>query len=477
MRIQYPNSFLKLLLIGFAFAILPLMFAFINANIAFDKLSQKSQYTITNAVKATRASLVLQEQLHLMERSIRQYFVLGDTELFSNYQKSRAEFNAAIDELSILTHQSQQFLKLKQLQSSEDKIYQQVLIAKESNHQDTAFLETYNTLALQVDAIIKENNTNIDTTSELLAMESLRAQKRFFLQTLILIPFTLLIAGIIAYMLGRPIQRMDTAIKDLGKGDYSQAISIDGPGNLRILGRRLDWLRQELFHLKKQKQLFLQHISHELKTPLTAIREATELLADGVGGSLTQQQTEITQILRDNSIRLQKMIENLLNFTKMESGIQTLNIKAIEIAQIIHKVTEAHALSIRNKKLIFNKQLALEHIWGDQEKLTIILDNLISNAVKFSPSGGTIDIISKQDKQWQIIEVKDTGPGLNKDDSDKLFDSFYQGKTLHQGLVNSSGLGLTIAKSLTEMHKGSIGLIPSEQGAHFVLRLPKMEKA
>ncbi len=111
----------------------------------------------------------------------------------------------------------------------------------------------------------------------------------------------------------------------------------------------------------------------------------------------------------------------------------------------------------------------------DPQKLTLILDNLISNAVKYTPKHGSIEIMSQSEKHWYLIEVKDNGPGLSKPDSDKLFDPFYQGKTLHQGLVNSSGLGLNIAKDLAESMQGTITLVTSDVGAHFLLRLPKLE--
>lgn len=99
MRFRYPSSFLKLLLVGFSFAIVPLIWVFVNANIAFDSLSKQSQITIYNAVEGTRAGRVLQEQLHLMERSSRQYFVLHDDALFNNYNKANIKFNEALTQL------------------------------------------------------------------------------------------------------------------------------------------------------------------------------------------------------------------------------------------------------------------------------------------------------------------------------------------------------------------------------------------
>ncbi len=175
---------------------------------------------------------------------------------------------------------------------------------------------------------------------------------------------------------------MDTVIEDLGKGVYEHEIKIDGPGNLRLLGKRLNWLRQELLDLKEQKQRFLQHISHELKTPLTAIREATELLTDGVGGTLSQQQSEIVHILKHNSVRLQKMIENLLTFTKMESDKHVLKIEILDVETMVNAALSAHALSIRAKNIDVETFYFVDTIRADAETVRVVLDNLFSNASK-----------------------------------------------------------------------------------------------
>jgi two-component system sensor histidine kinase GlrK len=466
-----------LLLIGFAFATLPLLLAFINANIAFDKLAKQSELTISNAVETTRAGRILQEQLHLMERGIRQYFVLQDEILFSNYQQANSKFNAATKQLE--EHSTNKLLQsqLETLSRQTQQLNLEILDAKINNGVELGFLNSFDLLSQQIEAIIIENNRSIDNASTQLRLTAFKTQRNLFLQSLVLIPLTLLMAGAITFLLGRPIRRMDNAIRSLGEGQFDAPIAIDGPGDLRVLGQRLDWLRGELKDLNIQKQQFLRHVSHELKTPLTAIREATELLNDGIGGVLSTQQLEITHILRENSIRLQKMIENLLNYTRIEALQPKLNLQTLTISELINKVIDAHALSIRNKQIEVVTHFDAYEIVADKEKLTIIMDNLISNAVKFTPTLGHIKVTASQDKKWLIITVQDSGPGLAKEDQDKLFDPFYRGSAINKSLISSSGLGLTIAKDLVDVHGGSIKLeLPEQntlyQGAHFLVQLP-----
>lgn len=477
MSIHYPGSFLKLLLIGFAFAIFPLLWAFTNANIAFDKLAEQSEITINNAVKTTRAVRILQEQAYLMERSIRQYYVLQDDTLFSNYKQADIKFDSAIVELQQLTTYRPQLERINSLRQQTQQLNQLILNSIGTQTTQLDFLDTFSQLTQQIEVIIEENSQAIDKTSSQLTLTAKNTQRNLFIQSLVLIPLALLVAGCIAFMLARPIRRMDKAIKELGEGHYEQEISIDGPGDLRVLGQRLDWLRAELKELNEQKQQFLRHISHELKTPLTAIREATELLNDGIGGTLSVQQAEITHILKDNTIRLQRMIENLLNYTKLESIQLKLDLQPINLPDLITKVIGAHELSIRNKQLLIDTVFNLKQITADYEKLTIIIDNLISNAVRYSPDSGHIKIYASEDNDQVIIEVIDHGPGLDKADQEKLFDPFYRGTNIHKSLISGSGLGLAITKDLVKVHGGNIELAPSSQGAHFIVTLPKIIKS
>jgi two-component system, NtrC family, sensor histidine kinase GlrK len=473
MRIRYPASFLRLLLTGFAFAIFPLLWAFTNANIAFGNLAKQSEATIFQAVETTRLSRALQEQSSLMERSARQYFVLKDNLLFNNYQQAHTEFD--LTTVNLLGHLNNTSLKKKllTLQGSATLLHKSIVSHKKNYTDDLSFLDAFNLLTQQIDQIIQENNAAIDKTSSQFMTKAKKTQKNLFLQSLVLIPLALIVAGIITFLLARPIRRMDSAIRNLGEGHYETPISIDGPGDLRVLGRRLDWLRTELKDLNAQKQQFLRHVSHELKTPLTAIREATELLNDGIGGTLSAQQTEIIKIMRDNSIRLQKMIENLLNYTKVESAQAKPKLQFLDLAELIQKVLDAHALSINNKKLTLKLDLNIgKKMFSNEEKLFIILDNLISNAVNYISNSGQINIATRIEKEWFIIDVLDNGPGLEKEDIDKIFDPFYRGNTVHNGLINGSGLGLTIVKDIVSTLDGSISLIPAKRGAHFRVRLP-----
>ena len=472
MRIAYPKSFLKLLLIGFALAMLPLLFAFGNAALYLDRLAEQSRSTITQAVQATRTSRVLVEQLMLMERSVRQYFVLHDDVLLENYTHAHKKFGASIRVLATLPLGQDQQHTLNKLTARETALYQEIMaLPPESTPPQTAIAQFLD-LSDQAQNILAENNRLIDRESAVLAQTAERTQQMMLWQTLTLLPVALLVAVVITFLVAQPIRRMDAAIRRLGEGQYTDPISIDGPGDLRSLGERLNWLRAQLEELDQQKQRFLRHVSHELKTPLAAIREGSELLSDEIGGTLSPQQREIANILRDSSLRLQKMIENLLNYTAAQFQRPQLKVQNLELATLVEEILVNYALTLGNKRITIQRDFQTVSLLGDGEKLQTVIDNLLSNAIKYTPQSGSIRISIRLQVKSVVIEVHDGGPGVMAADRARLFEPFYRGNGMYESLVSGSGLGLSIAKEYVDAHGGEIILLPAEQGAHFCVRLP-----
>jgi len=475
LRISYPSSFLKLLLIGFALVMLPLLFAFGNAALHLERLAEQSRKAVYQAVEATRASRALSEQLTVMERSFRQYLVLGDITLLENYRAAHREFTSSVLALQALPLDHEQRERLASLSALELELYGKIAAAlpRSTASVVTEFVE----LSDQAQAILSASNQLIDRESAVLVQTAERAQKAMLWQILTLIPVAVLVAAAITLLLARPIRRMDSAIRRLGEGKYEETIAIDGPGDLRQLGERLNWLRAQLSDLEEQKKRFLRHVSHELKTPLTSIREGSELLAEQVGGVLSPQQREITTILRDNSLRLQKMIENLLDYTAVQFRKSALLVEHIACKPLVQEAVAAHALTLEAKQITIVTTLADITLEGDRKKLLTVIDNLISNAAKYTPRGGNIQIRLAREGKNVLLEVADSGPGIAPADREHLFDPFFRGGGDHDGHVSGSGLGLSIAREYVEAHGGTIALLPSDHGALFRVTLPRSARS
>ena len=288
-----------------------------------------------------------------------------------------------------------------------------------------------------------------------------------------MILLTALLVTVFTFLLMRPIRAIDSAISQLGKGTFSKPIGVRGPTDLVNLGRQLEWLRMRLLELAQERNRFLRHMSHELKTPLASIREGTELLMDGAVGELDSAQREVTTILRDNGIKLQQLIENLLSFSAWQARHSGLEISEFRLRPLIKSALETHQLTLLAQRVHLDLKVQDVELRADRAKLKLILDNLLSNALKYSPRGGTIFIHAHADKDLLVLDVADTGPGITKEERGAIFEAFYSGRAPTAGHLKGTGIGLSVVSEFVQAHGGSVEILDGVfPGAHFRIRLP-----
>src|SRR6266850_2005320 len=318
------------------------------------------------------------------------------------------------------------------------------------------------------------------TVGELLTLplDAQRAQQKLFWQTLLLVPMTLAVVGVFTYLFGRPIRAIDRAISELGRGTFSRPIAIRGPADLERLAAQLEWLRGRLLDLAQEKNRFLRHMSHELKTPLANIREGTELLMDGAVGELQSSQREVTAILRENGMKLQRLIENLLSFSAWQAKSVGLEVTEFKLRPLVKSVLENQQLTLVAQRVRLDVHIEDLAPLADRGKVRLILDNLLSNAIKFTPRGGTISIHARAEREQLVMDVIDSGPGIPAEERNRIFEAFYQGKTPQGGHVKGTGIGLSVVTEFVNAHSGSIEILEAKAGgAHFRVRLPMRQAA
>jgi two-component system, NtrC family, sensor histidine kinase GlrK len=474
MRFYYPRSFLKLLFVGFTLIALPLMFALINNAISIDQLSNRSQKAVYQAVQATQSSRQLTELLTAMERSAHQMLILGDRSLLDTYVANRKQFLATAGDFATLPFDREQMVALGEIVRGEASIYA-VLSDRAASVADVQkAVQGFDALAEQAQAITTRSNEIIDREVDTMRDTARQARQITLWQLLALIPVVIFLMIGFTIVIARPIQQIDAAIRRLGGGDFNAPVEVSGPEDLQYLGERLEWMRRKLVELEQQKNRFLRQMSHELKTPLTALREGAELLSEEVVGKLTPEQREIGEILRHNSLELQKMIENLLSYGASQFQEPALELDMVDIGHVIHRVIDDQKLAMRAKDLKLEVQAAEVALLADFERLRVMLDNLVSNAIKFSPPGGTIRITARQrDDQELELEVADNGPGIPIAERARIFEPFYQGRYAADALVKGTGIGLSVVKEYAQMHGGSVEVVDSAgPGACLLIRLP-----
>ncbi len=240
---------------------------------------------------------------------------------------------------------------------------------------------------------------------------------------------------------------------------------------------------QDLEKLSRVKSDFMSIISHELRTPLASIKESVSLVLEGVSGSLNKEQRKFLSITKNNIDRLVKIVTDILDFSKLESGRIAMHKRKMNINELIKDVSVAVRSSVERKKLGFDMQLSeeVEATWLDPDRIAQALKNLISNAVKFNKENGAIKIYSNREcldgRDVIKVSVEDTGIGISKEHIPGLFKRFSSLDTSMTRQYRGIGLGLAISKGIIEFHGGDIW-VESEKGVgtRFIFTLPIYRK-
>jgi len=244
---------------------------------------------------------------------------------------------------------------------------------------------------------------------------------------------------------------------------------------LERLNKELEVANERLRELDQLKSTFVSIVSHELRTPMTSIKGYVENMLDGLTGYLTEKQFSYLGRVKYNVERLTRMINDLLDLSRIEAGRVELALRPISLFDLVTEVLESLQALAREKSLILEVRHAdlLPMIHGDRDKLHQVLTNLIQNAIKFTPQGGAILVESLvQDDQFVQVSVTDTGCGIRPGDLAKVFEKFYRGESTTTD-ARGAGLGLAIVKSLVELHGGRIWVdsVPGA-GSRFFFIIP-----
>lgn len=273
-------------------------------------------------------------------------------------------------------------------------------------------------------------------------------------------------------MLARPFQRLEGAIEALGENRAEGPIDIRGPTDVRSVGQRLEWLRQRLAELEADKARALRHVSHELKTPLAALREGVALLQDGVTGELTEGQREVAGILQQNTLALQRQIEALLGLNAAAFEAQRLRRRPTELLPLLQQLADAQRLQRQAQGITVRIEGEPVVVQADADRLGTAFANVLSNAIRFSPPGGTVGVRVAREAASVRIEISDQGPGIAEADLAHVFDPFYRGQRQPRGAVPGTGVGLSIVREYVLAHGGQVGLSSDAGGTVLRIELP-----
>jgi signal transduction histidine kinase len=292
----------------------------------------------------------------------------------------------------------------------------------------------------------------------------------------------LLIAAIIAFWLTRsisqPILDLRNGMASVADGDLDYKLSVPPTRSdeFGTLARSFQEMVQQLAELDKLKAEFVSVASHELKTPINVIIGYLQLLDEGVYGSLSPKQKEVHKTLVVQTNTLLRLVKQLLDVSRFEAGGGRLETRAIKLDDLLAELERAfHVLAVQ-REIAFHVQrepgLPDEVFW-DLDRVNEVLGNLLSNAFKFTPKGGTVELSVASVEAGVQIRVRDTGAGIPPEQLPRIFEKFYQADNQGSAHAAGTGLGLAIAKQIVEAHGGSIRCESKVGvGTTFIIRLP-----
>jgi len=441
-----PKSVLQLVILGFLLAIAPLCLAILYTVQTLGELSEKNRVVSDQVIAMTRHGQDLQRDLLDLERRTHQYLTLKNTELLALFQRERQAILDHLSSLQQLIGEDQNIITNLQSQIS--------VLAPLDTEQIIAQFESIVNLSTTLDGWLQ---ADVDRRVSAHAVEADNIKDSLLVMVFVMALATLMLMLLSSYWINRPIQRILSEIKSLGSGDLSRRIDISGPQEVKVLGQELEWLRGRLHEIDQQKLQFLRHISHELKTPLANLREGTDLLAEQVTGALSTRQQEIIMIVQQNGIELQRLIENLLDYNQLP--LQSLTPELIQLQTLGQQLLGNYEIRIKSKELTVSADWQAAAWFADREKLKICFDNLISNAVNYTPHRGSIEILCIEQNSCLVIDVANSGTAIPAEEIPHLFEPFYQGSSIRHGPIKGSGIGLSLALECMQAQGGSLALV------------------
>lgn len=318
------------------------------------------------------------------------------------------------------------------------------------------------------------------------AAKALAAERLSWISALGVIVLSIALSALLARSISEPLKRLTVGTREVAAGQFDYRLNIKGDDEFASVARDFNFMTARLGELDQMKRDFVSQVSHDLKTPLSSMQETINLLLDGVPGPLTDQQSRLLHLHQQSAERLSSMLAKLLDLSKIESGMSG-DIQLIDVSSLVNRGVAQMESSLKEREIAIHISLPEDPIIieGDSDRVLQLIDNLLENAIKFSPQGGAIeiagDVITEQPQkisslQWNeiasrshsggllFLTVSDQGPGVPDSQKDQIFSRFFQGDAGKSSRRKGVGLGLTICSEIVATLSGKIWVSDNEGG-------------
>ncbi len=284
----------------------------------------------------------------------------------------------------------------------------------------------------------------------------------------------LALARILARGLTQPIRDMASAVRAMARGDYRQRVPVRSRDELGQLAGGFNHMAGEMEGLERLRRDLVANVSHELKTPISAIRAHLENLMDGI----EEPNPALLAVMVQQSERLSRLVDQLLDLSKLESGDVPLQLESVELGPLVRRIGSEVEMARSGRAVQLDEEIApgLPPVQADRERLHQVLFNLLDNAYRFSPQGGVVTVRAMRSNGSCEVSVEDRGPGIPAEHLPLVFERFYRVDQSRSRDDGGTGIGLAIARSIVEAHGGRIWAENGPVGARFRFVLPMADR-
>lgn len=460
--------------------ILSIFLTIVSALITYLNVLQKKEATalVIHHYQVIQVSTRVLSLMKDMEIGLRGYIITSDTLFLQPYQQAVGSIDHDIDTLTLLVRESPRQMELLQkkllplVNQKRAKLQEDFAILKKFGRDSASHYAAMKISKARLDSIRYLTSDFIEHEQLLLTERTESLEQRYFINDVIRFSSFMLI-GVISFAALVTITDKEKDNKRLLA--ELQAFNLQLEEKVKIRTRELEEANRNLVRLNEEKNNFLGITTHDLKAPLAGISGLLELM-QLENSSLTTKQQEYIQLMQKTCEDMQRLISDLLDLSRIEQGTANINKTPVDIPAVLSQLEERFNVwaSKKSIRLTFRFEAAQKTLSTDKDMLIRILDNLLSNALKFSPKSKEVQCIVTEDGGFVNFLIRDEGPGIRPEERHKLFRKFQKLSSRPTGGESSSGLGLSIAKDLVEMLNGTIEL-KSEFGAGTLLtvRLPK----
>jgi two-component system, NtrC family, sensor histidine kinase GlrK len=456
----------------------------------FYMLSQLDQLTRLTETILTTDAAGIEEKKRLLQillsqlRNAEKFLLFQDKPFYNQFIEGKHEFDGSLAKLATLVTNSEELALLGQIQHlhaqyvasiAPEAIHKPMARRDRTELSDGITARVHKLIQLREEAIVQKMASARD--------QSAMAARVIRWVTFGGIGFVIFFAFLHARCISRPLRKLAQELRLVGNGEFRRHLDIQSPAEVAELSGAFNWMASQLAKLDEMKEDFMANISHELRTPLTAIREGTTLLWEGIPDPLTASQREIVHVVRSHGERLNQFLSSVLDLSKMEAGMMEYVKMPRDLLPLLESTVQTVHLTAQRKGIHLESVYPdpLPTLGLDEERMQQALDNLLSNAMKFTPEGGTVRVTAALRRkigevggdQWVEVRISDTGVGIPPEETERIFQKFYQSPHHQNRRERGTGLGLAIARHIVEAHGGMIW-VESQlgKGSTFILLLP-----